>query len=68
MQTKVIWTTIGILVTLLGWLGSIQVQKLTDIEKSLIELKLEVTKVQMSMIDESKVKEIVDHELLRRGL
>lgn len=68
MQNKALYTVIGILVALLGWLGSVQFQKLTEIEKSLIELKLEVTKVQMSIMDEEAVKKVVETELLRRGI
>lgn len=72
MQTKVLYTAIGLFITLLGWLGSVQFQKLMEIEHSLAELKIEVTKLQMSILDEEKIKEIarevVEHELLRRNL
>ena len=72
MQQKALYAVIGLLVTLLGWLGSVQFQKLMEIEHSLAELKLEVTKLQMSILTEEKVKEIaneiVEHELLKRGL
>ena len=72
MQQKALYAVIGLLVTLLGWMGSIQFQKLMEIEHSLTELKLEVTKLQMSIIDEAKVKEIakgvLEHELLQRGI
>lgn len=72
MQTKALYTAIGLLITLIGWLGSVQFQKLMEIEHSLAEIKIEVTKLQMSILDEEKIKEIareaVDHELLRRNL
>ena len=72
MQQKALYAVIGLLVTLLGWMGSIQFQKLMEIERSLTELKLEVTKLQMSIITEEKVKEIakgvLEHELLQRGI
>ena len=72
MQQKALYAVIGLLVTLLGWMGSIQFQKLMEIEHSLAELKLEVTKLQMSIITEEKVKEIakgvLEHELLQRGI
>ena len=72
MQQKALYAVIGLLVTLLGWMGSIQFQKLMEIEHSLAELKLEVTKLQMSIITEGKVKEIakgvLEHELLQRGI
>ena len=72
MQTKALYAVIGLLVTLIGWLGSINFQKLMEIEHSLAELKIEGTKLQMGIIDEHKIREIaketVEHELLRRGL
>ena len=72
MQQKALYAVIGLLVTLIGWLGSINFQKLMEIEHSLSELKIEVTKLQMGIIDEHKIREIaketVEHELLRRGL
>ena len=72
MQQKALYTVIGLLVTILGWLGSVNYAKLMEIEHSLAELKLEVTKLQMSILTEEKVKEIakgvLEHELLQRGL
>ena len=72
MQQKALYAVIGLLVTLIGWLGSIQFQKLMEIEHSLTEIKLEVTKLQLSIITEEKVKEIakgvLEHELLQREI
>lgn len=72
MQTKALYTVIGLLITLLGWLWSAQYYKLAEIEHSLTELKVEVTKLQCSILTEERVKEIatevVEHELLKRGL
>lgn len=72
MQTRLLYAVIGLLVALLGWLGSVNYSKLMEIEHSIAELKIEVTKLQLSIIDEAKVKEIaheiVEHELLKRGL
>ena len=72
MQQKALYAVIGLLVTLIGWLGSVQFQKLMEIEHSLAELKIEVARLQMSIITEDKVKEIakgvLEHELLQRGM
>lgn len=68
MNNKGFYTAIGILVSLLGWLGSVQYAKLSEIEKGLIELKLEMTKVQMSIIDENAVVKIVENEFLKHGI
>ena len=72
MEKRIITVILGLLVTLLGWLGSVNYAKLMEMEHSLAELKIEVTKLQLSIIDEAKVKEIaheiVEHELLKLGL
>ena len=72
MQQKALYAVIGLLLSLLGWLGSVNYNKLMEIEHSLAELKIEVTKLQMGIIDEHMVREIaretVEHELLKRGL
>lgn len=76
MQQKALYTVLGLLVTLLGWMGSANYNKLMEIEHSLAELKIEVARLQMGIIDEHKVREIakeiaketVEHELLKRGL
>lgn len=72
MQQKALYAVMGLLVTLLGWLGSINYSKLMEIEHSLAELKVDVVKLQAGIIDEHMVREIakemVENELLRRGL
>ena len=42
MQTRAIYAVLGLLVTLLGWLGSANYNKLMEIEHGLAELKIEV--------------------------
>lgn len=72
MQQRVLYAVIGLLVTILGWLGSVNYSKLMEIEHSIAELKIEVARLQMSIMTEEKVKEIaheiVEHELLKRGM
>lgn len=72
MQTRALYAVMGLLVTLLGWLGSINYSKLMEIEHSLAELKVDVVKLQAGIIDEHMVREIakemVEHELLKRGM
>ena len=72
MQQRLLYAVIGLLVTILGWLGSINYAKLMEIEHSIAELKIEVARLQMSILTEEKVKEIakgvLEHELLQRGI
>ena len=50
MQQKALYAVLGLLVTLIGWLGSINFQKLMEIEHSLAELKVDVVKLQAGKI------------------
>ena len=72
MQQKALYAVLGLLVTLLGWVGSANYNKLMEIEHGLAELKVDVVKLQAGIIDEHMVREIakemVEHELLKRGL
>ena len=72
MEKRIITVILGLLVTILGWLGSINYAKLMEIEHSIAELKIEVARLQMSIMTEEKVKEIakgvLEHELLQRGI
>ena len=62
-DNKLLYTVIGVVVALLGYFGSIQYNKLTEIEKELISLKIEVVKIQTQMIDRDEVIKIVRQEL-----
>lgn len=72
MEKRIITVILGLLVTLLGWLGSVNYAKLMEIEHSIAELKIEVARLQMSIMTEEKVKEIakgvLEHELLQREI
>lgn len=68
MEKKILTVAVSILIGLLGWLGTIQYNKLTEIEKSLLELKIEVVRIQTTMIDREAVIQIVNDELLKRGI
>lgn len=68
MEKKILTVVVSILIGLLGWLGTIQYNKLTEIEKSLLELKIEVVKMQTTMIDRDMVVQIVRDELEKRGI
>ena len=67
-DNKLLYTVIGVVVALLGYFGQLQINKLTEIEKSLLELKIEVVKMQTNMIDRDMVVQIVTDELLKRGI
>lgn len=67
-DNKLLYTVIGIVVALLGYFGQLQYSKLSEIEKSLLELKIEVVRMQTTMIDREAVIQIVNDELAKRGI
>ncbi len=67
-KNKLLTVVVSILIGLLGYFGQLQYSKLSEIEKSLLELKIEVVKMQTSMIDRDVVIQIVNDELLKHGI
>ena len=67
-DNKMFYTVLSILVAIMGWFGTVAYGKLTEIEKSLLELKIEVVKMQTTMIDRDMVVQIVSDELAKRGI
>lgn len=54
---------IGILLTIIGYIGMQMVLQLADIEKELTSIKVELVKVQSSMLSEATVRMIVRDEI-----
>lgn len=67
-KDKLIYYVVGLLIAVLGWAWTANFSKLCEIEKSLIELKVEVSKMQMQIIDREEIKSIVQDELLKHGI
>lgn len=68
MGNKITYVILSILVGVLGWSWTTTYSKLAEIEKSLIELKIAMVKVETQMIDREAVKEIINDELLKHNL
>lgn len=67
-KDRLMYWIMGLLVAVLGWSWTTNYSKLCEIEKSLIELKIDVTKVQANIVDRDAIKEIVADELLKHGI
>lgn len=67
-KNKLLTVVVSILIGLLGYFGQLQYSKLSEIEKSLLELKIEVVKMQTSMIDRDAVIQIINDELAKHGI
>ena len=68
MGNKITYVILSILVGVLGWSWTTTYSKLAEIEKSLVELKIEMVKVQSTIIDRESVKEMINDELLKHNL
>ena len=58
-MNKLTYCIFGVLLAVLGWIWSVTYYKLCEVEKSLVELKIEVARVQAQMIDRHEVESIV---------
>lgn len=59
---------VGILLAIMSYFGKVSVGQLLTIQKDLASIKLELVKIQASMLDKDAVREIVKIELYERGL
>lgn len=68
MEKRILTVVVTILIGLLGWLGSLQYQKLSEISRDLIALKLEVVQLQKDILTKDDVKEMISTELLKHNI
>jgi hypothetical protein len=59
---------IGILLTIMSYFGKVAIVHLLEIQKDLSGIKLELVKIQSSMLDKNAVRDIVRVELYERGI
>ena len=59
---------VGILLTIMSYFGKVAVVQLLEIQKDLSSIKLELVKIQSSMLDKDAVRDIVRVELYERGI
>ena len=59
---------IGILLAIMSYMGKVAVVQPLAIQKDLASIKLELVKIQSSMLDKDAVKDIVRVELYERGM
>jgi len=66
-QVTLLCFLLSILLAVIGWTCTSCYGKLIDVEKSLVELKVELARVQVTMLTREDVKEIVIIELAKQG-
>jgi hypothetical protein len=59
---------VGILLTIMSYFGKVAIVQLLEIQKDLSSIKLELVKIQSSMLDKDAVRDIVRVELYERGI
>lgn len=59
---------IGILLTIMSYFGKVAIVQLLEIQKDLSGIKLELVKIQSSMLDKNAVRDIVRVELYEMGI
>jgi hypothetical protein len=59
---------VGILLAIMSYFGKVAVAQLLNIQKDLASIKLELVKIQSSMLDKEAVRDIVRVELYERGI
>ena len=67
-MNKLTYWVAGILIAVLGSIWASQYSKLVEIEKALLDLKIEVVKMQSQMIDRDEVEKICEDILLKHGI
>lgn len=67
-MNKLTYWILGLLIAVLGWIWTVSFTKLCAIETQLVQLQIDITQLKADMMDEERVREIVEHELLKRGV
>ena len=67
-MNKITYWIAGLLVAVVGWSWSVNFTKLCEIEKALTELKIDVGKMQIQIIDRAEIKEMINDELAKHGI
>lgn len=68
VERNIIYFLLTLVVGMVGFFSTTQMTKLSEIERELVSVKLELTELKSSMLDESKVHTIVEYELAKHGL
>lgn len=67
-MNKLTYWIAGLLVAVVGWSWSTNYSKLCEIEKSLVELKIDVSRIQAEAIDRAEIKAMINDELAKHGI
>ena len=62
-KSKLIYLILTVLIGVLGWQYTMTYSKLIDIDKTLIELRLEVVKMQAEIVTREDVEAMIDKRI-----
>lgn len=68
VERNIIYFLLTLVVGMVGFFSTSQMAKLSEIERELVSVKLELTELKTGMLDEAKVHAIVEYELAKHGL
>lgn len=66
-NNKLIYTLLTVLLAVMSWVWVTTVSQLSEISKELVAIKTQLVSVQAQMIDEDRVREIVEYMMLKKG-
>lgn len=55
----------GILIAVIGFFGAAYMNKLTEIEKSIVQVQKDIVQLQATMINRQEIKEMIKDEILK---
>ena len=67
-MNKLTYWILGLLMAVLGWVWTTQYAKLCAIQEQLLTIQIDITRLQSEMMNEARVREIVEHELLKHNV
>lgn len=68
LESRLLYGLFVICVGVLGFLGSWQISRLTKIETQLAQIQVDIASLQAAMLDEDRVRQLIEFELLRHGI
>lgn len=68
MQNKILIGLATVFLSVLGWVWTATYAQLQEISTGLTKVRLDLVQIQTQMMTEERVKDIIEHELLKRGI
>lgn len=67
-NNKILYVLLSIIIAIVGWTWTSTVSKLAEVEKGLMDIKLELVRINATMVSAEDVEQMIEREFSRRGL